>query len=98
MRFRRVDIFSRVSRWLDAVGAVAAGALAAGALAAGALTASALLSLCAMTSGLLTTPPRPVPVTSPISIPESVASRRAAGEDLGSAVLRGTWSAGSGRR
>src|SRR5438105_2053651 len=35
-----------------------------------------------ITSGLLTTPPRPVPATDAISIPASSAMRRAAGDDL----------------
>ena len=44
---------------------------------------------CSITSGLLTTPPRPVPVTSEIAMPASSAARRAAGDDFGSGRRRG---------
>ncbi len=71
MRFRRVVIFCRVSRPPSdgADGADAADR------SGGAATRSS-------TSGLLTTPPRPVPVTVLISIPAFSAMRRAAGEDF----------------
>ena len=78
MRLRRVVIFSRVSRcsgrMLPARGAEGAGATdgAVGA-GAGALSAST-------TSGLLMTPPMPVPLTVDRSTPDSAASRWAAGD------------------
>ena len=80
MRFRRVDIFSRVSRSPAATGvARTGGGEGGGAAGAAAGAAAATLS---RTSGLLTTPPRPLPVTVATSMPASVAARRAAGEDL----------------
>src|SRR6478672_2815870 len=58
--------------------------------------------MASTTSGLLTTPPRPVPGTVAMSIPASVATRRAAGDDFtpspstGVAVGVGAAAAGAG--
>src|SRR5512141_3323173 len=83
MRFLRVVIFSRVSRSPEGARA-GAGAGAAGA------GAGAAFAACSITSGLLTTPPRPVPATSEMEMPASSATRRAAGDDFGSdAVVAG---------
>src|SRR5512141_2366634 len=83
MRFLRVVIFSRVSRSPEGARA-GAGAGAAGA------GAGAAFAACSITSGLLTTPPRPVPATSELEMPASSATRRAAGDDFGSdAVVAG---------
>lgn len=100
MRFRRVDIFSRVSRSPGVVGVPArcgggtdgretGAAAGAGAGAVGAAARS-------RTSGLLTTPPRPVPVTPATSIPAAAATRRAAGDDLTSPSPEGAPSLGLG--
>ena len=88
MRLRRVLIFSRVSRTpvagagrLGAAGALGtfagADAAAGGTGAAGAGVAAVT---CSITSGLLTTPPRPVPVTSARLTFWSAATRCAAGD------------------
>src|SRR5688572_15348376 len=99
MRFRRVDIPSRVSRspdsgpWANrADGALvapdcpsaAAGVATVGwaELGAAAGAGEPPFATCSSTSGLLTTPPRPVPGTSPTNTPDSSATRRAAGDDL----------------
>lgn len=96
MRFRLVDIFSRVSR----VPAGAAGGLDGGVDARGGTSSvrraggAAAPSprgpppgappACSITSGLLTTPPRPVPATVARSTPDSAATRFAAGDARGS--------------
>src|SRR5687767_2665114 len=102
IRLRRVDIFSRVSRSPSEDGAparIAGGDGARGDVgdagdAAGAAAGAGGAGARSRTSGLLTTPPRPVPVTPATSIPEAAATRRAAGDDLTSpspdGVLGGT--------
>src|SRR5688500_15753022 len=76
MRLRRVVIFSRVSRSPGAAAGRGGTGAAAGALGAGAF------ATCSTTSGLLTTPPRPVPGMSATETPPSDAARRAAGDDF----------------
>src|SRR3954466_13234157 len=80
MRLRRVDIFSRVSRSpgaaplpprCGAVDVVGRG-----------VDGRSVTGEAANTSGLETTPPRPVPETAEMSIPRSSAMRRAAGDDF----------------
>src|SRR5688500_16609355 len=90
MRLRRVDIFSRVSRSPDAADGRAAGGAGAGALGAWPF------ARCSTTSGLLTTPPRPVPGTSATETPPSEAARRAAGDDFTSPADAGGGAAGGG--
>ena len=91
MRFRLVDIFSRVSRIPAGAAGLLGGAGARGGAssvrrAGGAAAPSprdppvGAAPACSITSGLLTTPPRPVPVMPPRSTPASAATRFAAGD------------------
>src|SRR4051812_47283120 len=82
MRLRRVVIFSRVSR-SPGVAPLPPRGGAIGDDAPGRAAAARSPPLgTASTSGLDTTPPRPVPETAAMSIPRSSAMRRAAGDDF----------------
>ncbi len=80
IRLRRVDIFSRVSR-RSPPGREPAAAAAGG----GAGSGVARAAIASSTSGLLTTPPSPVPRTAETSTPDAATSRSAAGESRAAA-------------
>src|SRR4029078_5434949 len=96
--FRRVDIFSRVSRVPDDDVGTATLAGAVGVRGAACVSGTGVdgatmpsprgllaVAVCSITSGLLTTPPRPVPAMVAISTPSSAATRLAAGDAFTSA-------------
>src|SRR5437588_10667024 len=81
MRLRRVDIFSRVSRSPGVAPFPRVGPVG-GADGRGAVVARSAPADAAITSGLETAPPRPLPETAAMSTPRSSATRRAAGDDF----------------